>query len=187
MLQAIMFCIIYLGFSPRIATERSNSAENRLEKIQELIESSKYSIHDLSRSEAREPGELYRLNMPFELGLDYGCREYFGKGRRAKSILVLDEQPHRYQAALSDLSGCDIEAHDGDPIKAIRKVRNWFVSEAGLSAHGAARIGYAYATFQEWHYEAQLAAGFSDEDIQDYPTNELLEAMKNWFAAGRPV
>jgi hypothetical protein len=186
-LQAMLFCIVYLGFSPRLSTERSDSGEGRLEKIRELIESSKYSIHDLSRCQATKKGEHFRLNMPFELGIDYGCRQYFGKGREKKKLLVLEEKRYRYQAALSDLSGCDIEAHGGNFQKAVRKVRNWLVSEAGVAADGANRILGAYADFQEWYYERQLAAGFSEEDIQDYPTNELLGAMNTWVAEGKPI
>ena len=72
-----------------------------MEKILELVASSKYSIHDLSRCQAREACEYYRLNMPFELGLDFGCRR-FGAGRLArKVILVLEEERFRYQAAIS--------------------------------------------------------------------------------------
>ena len=186
-LQAILFCIVYLGFQPRLARERSDSAENRLEKIRELIEQSKYSIHDLSRSQATKKGEHFRLNMPFELGIDYGCRQYFGEGRDQKKILILEEEPYRYKAALSDLSGCDIEVHSGDFQKAVRKVRNWLVNEAGAPREGAGRILGKYVDFQEWNYERQLAAGFSDEDIQDYPTKELLDAMIEWVAAGKPI
>ena len=72
LLQAILFCLIRFGFKPRIATERTDSAESRLEKIKELIRSSKYSIHDLSRCQSSGPREHYRMNMPFELGLDFG-------------------------------------------------------------------------------------------------------------------
>ena len=186
-LQAILFCIVYLGFLPRLATERIDSIENRLDKIRGLIEDSKYSIHDLSRCQAAEPGEYARLNMPFELGIDYGCRQYFGDGREAKKILILEERKYRYQAAISDLAGCDIQPHDGDYQEAVRQVRNWFVSEAGVKAVGAARILGAYADFQEWYYEKQLEAGFSDEDIQDYPTIELLSAMNTWVAEGMPI
>ena len=125
--------------------------------------------------------------MPFELGIDYGCRQYFGNGRENKKILILEEKKYRYQAAISDLSGCDIEAHAGDFQKAVRKVRNWLVSEADVAADGASRILGAYTDFQEWYYERQLAAGFSDEDIQDYPTSELLDAMNNWIAEGTPI
>jgi len=186
-LQAVLFCIVYLNFSPRISTERNDSGEYRLGKIRELIENSKYSIHDLSRCQALEKGEYFRLNMPFELGIDYACRKYFGKGREEKRFLILEERKYRYQAVISDLNGCDVEAHGGDYQKAVRKVRNWLVSETGVAADGATRILGAYVDFQEWHYERQLAAGFSEEDIQDYPTSELLESMNSWIAEGKPI
>lgn len=187
LLQAILFCIVYFGLVPRLASESYDSGAVRLERIRTLIESAKYSIHDLSRCQAKSVGEHFRLNMPFELGIDYGCRQYFGKGRDQKKILILEEKAFRYQAAISDLAGCDIQPHSGDYQKAVRKVRNWLVSEAGVQGVGAARILGAYADFQEWYYEKQLAAGFSDEDIQDYPTSELLDAMKDWVAAGQPI
>jgi len=183
----MLFCITYMGFFARISTERMNAAEVRLSKISELIEASKYSIHDLSRCQAKEGGDFYRLNMPFELGLDYGCRQYFGRDRKHKKILILEEQKYRYQAAISDLAGCDIAVHEGDYEKAVRKVRNWLVNEANAVAPGASKILGAYVGFQEWYYEKQLAAGFSEEDIQDYPTKELLSAMQDWIAKGKPL
>jgi len=189
-LQAILFCVIYLGFKPRIATESNNSSDNRLSKIQNLIENSKYSIHDLSRCVSSKKGEYFRLNMPFELGVDYGCREYFGNDRKGKKFLILEEKNYQTKKALSDLAGCDMQAHDGDYQKAIRKVRNWLVSEANLptTTDGAAKIIGAYtADFQEWHYEQMLSRGFSEDDIQDYPTSELLTAMEEWMGLGKPV
>lgn len=125
--------------------------------------------------------------MPFEFGLDYGCRHYMD-GRATKKLLVLEEKPYRYQAALSDLAGCDIETHAGNYAQAIRKVRNWLVGEAAITgADGAQRIIDAYADFQEWYLEKQVAAGFSADDISDYSTPELLAAMKEWVAAGKPI
>ncbi len=186
LLQAILFCLFYLGFIPRIATEKADSGEVRLEKIKQLIEASRFSIHDLSRCQAKAKGEHYRLNMPFELGLDHGCRQY-SADHHDKRILILEEKPYRYQAALSDLAGCDIQSHGGAFDIAVRKVRGWLASEAGLKADGPARILTAYAAFQAWHYESQLARGFSEQDIQDYPTAELLEAMRDWFVQGRPA
>ena len=186
-LQAVLFCVIYLKFNPRIASERIDSGEVRIEKIRGLIKSSKYSIHDLSRCEASAKGEHFRLNMPFELGVDYGCRHFYGKGRENKRILILEEERYRYQSAISDLAGCDIQVHSGDYQKAVRKVRNWLVNEAGAEQVGASRIFGAYADFQEWNYETRLNAGFSEDDIQDYPTLELLTAMKEWVSLGRPI
>jgi len=125
--------------------------------------------------------------MPFELGIDYGCRQYSSGRHRSKKILILEEEKYRYQAAISDISGCDIAAHEGDFGAAVRKVRNWICSEANVKGDGASRIINAYADFQEWYYKRQLEAGFSEEDIQDYPTKELLEAMKEWMAIGKPI
>ena len=88
-LQAVLFCVIYLGFTPKIASQSNDSGENRLTRIQHLIEQSKYSIHDLSRCVAAKKGEYFRLNMPFELGVDYGCREYFGNELMIALMLVL--------------------------------------------------------------------------------------------------
>jgi hypothetical protein len=186
-LQAVLFTITYLGFHPRIARERSNAAENRLEKIRELIEASKFSIHDLSRCQARKKGEPYRLNMPFELGIDYGCRQYAGEHFAEKRILILEERQYRYQAALSDIAGCDIEAHGGNFENAVRKVRNWMVTDAGARNEPASRILGKYIDFQGWHYLRQAAAGFVDEDIQDYPTKELMDAMTLWVESGEPL
>lgn len=147
-LQAILFCVVYLGFNPRLSRERNDSAETRLEKITGLIEACRFSIHDLSRCEAKKKGERFRLNMPFELGIDWACRRYFGSGREQKRFLVLEEKAYRYQAALSDISGSDIQYHAGDFQNAVRKVRNWLVSKAGITADGAARVLARYADFQ---------------------------------------
>jgi hypothetical protein len=76
LLRPLLFTVIYLGYAPRIASERSDSGESRLDKICELIRSCRYSIHDLSRLKAARADEFYRMNMPFELGIDYGARQY---------------------------------------------------------------------------------------------------------------
>lgn len=186
-LQAILFCLVYLGFSPKIATQSNDSAESRLGKIQKLIEESKYSIHDLSRYISSREEEYFRLNMPFELGLDYGCRQYCAEGRDKKKFLILEKKQYQTKQAISDLAGCDFKAHKGDFQIALRKVRNWLVSEAGINARGAEHISDAYADFQEWNYERMLADGFSEEDIQDYPTSELLDSMQEWINLGKPI
>jgi hypothetical protein len=186
-LQAMLFCIVYLGFQPRIGTESLNSADIRLEKIALQIEQSRFSIHDLSRSQAKEAGEFYRLNMPFEYGIDWACRKWRGGKCESKRFLILDEQKHRYLAALSDIAGSDIAYHSGNFQVAVRKVRNWLVSEANIQAEGASRILARYADFQGWYYERQLAAGFSEDDIEDYPTAELLSAMFEWRNLGEPL
>ena len=151
-----------------------------------MIESSRYSIHDLSRCQARAAGEHYRLNMPFELGMDFGCRHFGTTPLSKKVILILEEQHYRYQAAISDLAGSDIEPHGGEFDKAVTKVRNW-ITRFGFERVPPARILADYEEFQRWHYEHQLKAEYSEEDIQGYPTWELLDAMRGWIATNRPA
>ena len=185
-LQAILFCLIRFGLNPRIATERSDSSEPRVEKILQLIKSCRYSIHDLSRCQAQHAGEHYRLNMPFELGVDFGCRNFGSQPLTEKVLLILEEKPYRYQAAISDLAGCDIKAHCGDYAIAVRKLRNWLMDQGGFERVGAAQILAEYEDFQEWYYDRLLAAGFSEDDIQDYSTAELMRAMFEWLEHGSP-
>lgn len=185
-LQGVVFVVALLGFRPRIATERSDSGETRLDKIRELIAESRWSIHDLSRCQAREAGEFFRLNMPFELGIDWGCRA-FRADRADKRFLILEEQRYRFQAAISDISGCDIEVHGGNYERAMEKVRNWLKQTTGCRAPGPSAIRQAYVDFSEWEYEWRLSEGYSEDDIRAYPTFERLEAINEWIERGRPA
>ncbi len=190
-LQALMFGIVALGLTPRLATERMDAGENRLEKIKGLIEASRYSIHDLSRCQSKKKGEHYRLNMPFELGIDFGCRQYSENGREGKKFLILEEQRYRFQATISDIAGCDIQSYGIDiqraPQNALGHVRNWLVSEAGVEPIGAKRLWGQYSDFQEWYWEKKLEQGADEEEIRQYPTSELLSEMFIWQETGRPI
>lgn len=186
-LQAISFCVVYLGLVPRMAPENADNAAARLDRIAELIPQSKYGIHDLSRCKSGAADEYVRMNMPFELGIDHACRRYGGGRLAEKVILVLEHTRYDYQKALSDISGWDIRVHDGDFEKAIFHVRSWLVAKAGAQPVGAARIRGKYIDFQEWYWERERARGSSDEDIKAYPTNELLQAMQEWMRVGQPA
>ena len=181
LLRPLLFTILYLGLTPRIALERSDSGESRLDKIVELVRDSKYSIHDLSRSEASAAGELYRLNMPFELGIDYGCRLFGRPKHREKATLVLESKPHRYKAAISDLSGADIECHYNEPYKVFSVVRHWLKNNCVKAAPGPAQIEAAFTQFMTDDYEALTQEGFSTADVEGLPISELIERMKRWL------
>lgn len=70
-LRSILFTLLYAGLIPRLASEKSDSLEQRIEKILRLIKECKYSIHDLSRVKSKKANQFSRLNMPFELGIDW--------------------------------------------------------------------------------------------------------------------
>lgn len=187
LLRSMLFRVVRLGFSPRLASESSDSGQNRLDKIVKIIRQSKYSIHDLSRCQACASGEYLRMNMPFELGIDYGCRNSGNEYLAEKKFLVLDEIPHRLKAALSDMSGCDYEAHEANHQIVVQCVRNWLVSEANAPQVGAARILDDYEDFQAWYIDAKIDAGGTRDAISRYPTSELLEGMLKWCAINRAI
>ena len=181
LLRPLLYTTIYLGFCPRIALERKNSGEPRIEKIVELIEESKYGIHDLSRIKARKKGEYFRLNMPFELGIDVGCSAY-GRGALAgKEVLILETEPYRYQAALSDLSGSDIEQHGDRPIEVVTKVRNWLAPRSTIRSNdGPSKIWASFNEFMAYNDADLVANGHSRKEIAKFPIGELIERMTTW-------
>lgn len=187
LLQAIAFCLTDMGFFPRLAPENADNAANRLDRIIDLIRSSKFGIHDLSRCKSTSVGEYARLNMPFELGLDHACARFGGGQMAGKAILILEESRYDYQKGLSDISGWDIHAHDGDFIKVVRIVVSWLIRQAGADPVGPAKIQGNYLTFQEWYWEREMARGASEDDIKAYPTVQVVAAMREWVEAGRPA
>lgn len=187
LLEALFFTLILLGYKPRIANEQINTIDARMARIEQIITACEFSIHDLSRCMASHEGEYYRLNMPFELGIDYGLRLYGEDRLRNKKILILSEIAFSRNIALSDLSGCDAEVHSADQETLIRRVRNWFRSQSGGRLPHANKIFGQFLGFQEWHYEKELAHGASKEDILNMPVRELLDAIEDWDQAGRPM
>ena len=105
--DAIVFAVHDAGFVARCALETSDSAQNRLQKIMEIIGACKYGIHDVSRTEPDEAHNLPRFNMPLELGIDLGCRRFGSKNHKQKLLLILDREPYRYQKFMSDIIGGD--------------------------------------------------------------------------------
>jgi hypothetical protein len=186
LLRPLLFTIIYLGFLPRIASERSDSVEYRIQKISELIEQCQYSVHDLSRLRASRVGEFYRMNMPFELGIEYGSRLFGSNVLRTKRCLVLEKDQHEFQKAISDLSGIDIKRHNNEPADIVRAVRDWFVETVGLrGVHSATRIWYRFTDFTSDFYDARVADGFSDDDLDMMPVPEYIDFIQAWAATNR--
>ncbi len=182
LLRPLLFTVVYLGFNPKIALERSDSGEQRIDKICELIEGSKYSIHDLSRLKSKKKGELYRLNMPFELGIDYGCRRFAPRHLKGKRSLILEKGAFDYKIALSDISGVDIKNHGDKPAKLVQAIRNWFVETVGLrDVAGPTAIWYRFNDFAADFYTRRQSEGFSDEDLDMMPVREYIDFIKAWI------
>ena len=176
LLKPMLFTIKKLGFKPRISLERSDSAEVRLEKIKELIENSKFGIHDLSRARARIIGEYFRLNMPFELGIDLGCRIY-NENLNDKKILILEEEKYSVQKSLSDMSFADCKCHKGDAEHLITQLRNWFAENGHIDLPSASSLWDDYNEFLFELYIKKKAERFKDKEIDKLPISELMAYM----------
>ena len=134
---------------------------------------------------AERVGEYYRLNMPFELGVDVGCR-LFQRGRCAsKRCLVLEKERYRYHAAISDMAGSDIAAHNNEPEQVVAILRHWLNKEARLRAPGPTKIWADFNSFMAANYDALTASGYSPRDIEELPIGELIDHIKAWVTANR--
>jgi hypothetical protein len=122
-LRAILFTVYRCGFLPNTALNFDNGLQNRLQKIKDCIQGSKYGIHDISRIESKHG--LPRFNMPFELGLFFGAQCYGNKRQRDKNAIIFDRIPFRYQKFISDLNGVDVKAHKNNISKITKQIRDW--------------------------------------------------------------
>jgi hypothetical protein len=182
LLKPLLFTVIRLDLFPRIASERLDSAEVRLDKIKELIQSSQFSIHDLSRSKSSKKGEFFRMNMPFELGLDLGCKTYNPDEKyQSKKILILESEKYSTQKALSDLSFADCKTHKGEAEEIVYEVRNWFYECGFKNLESASAIWDDFNYFYTDLYEERIKAGFKTKDIDRLPMNEFIDAIFQWL------
>ena len=182
LLKPILFTIVYLGFNPQIASQTADSGEQRINKILSLILKSRFSLHDLSRIRSRRRGEFFRLNIPFELGIDYGSRHATAGYLRKKRCLVLVAQPHDYKQALSDLGGIDAKSHSNDPETAVIALRNWFVETVHLKkAPSGSALWEEFTDFYSDFYDQRKKDGFSKQDIKMMPIREYLSAIRHWL------
>ncbi|HME10934.1 MAG TPA: hypothetical protein VKG25_28010 [Bryobacteraceae bacterium] len=146
--EAIVFAVRELGFFARCALEVDDSSEVRLTRITRIIEQCTYGIHDISSVGLGAPTNLPRFNMPLELGLYLGCKFFGSDAQKKKACLILDSEPYRYRASISDISGQDIHAHHGQPKRAIAEVRNWLANASKTKGlPGGEEIAEHYARF----------------------------------------
>ncbi|MEM6965944.1 MAG: hypothetical protein AAF573_14345 [Bacteroidota bacterium] len=179
-LDPMLFTIVYLGLKPQMA-QTTDSGAVRIDRIINLIRYSKYSIHDLSRMVAKKAGDLARFNMPFELGLDIGIRSASKRSRLStKRNLIVDTEKFRYQKALSDLSGNDIQVYGQSPERLVLIIRNWLTTILHPKQPSGSIIWEEYNEFQTYFEKFTAEEGYDDDDLETLPINELIYLMSKW-------
>jgi hypothetical protein len=96
----------------------------------------------------------------------------------------LEEQPFRYHAALSDLSGSDIMSHSGSPERIVYCVRKWVVQLGFKKTPQAKSIWYEYQRFLAYVMLALQAKGMTEgeakSELSEIPISEFLEFVDDW-------
>lgn len=186
LLRPMLFTLVYVGLFPRLASEKSDSLEQRIEKILRLIKECKYSIHDLSRLRSAKANEFSRLNMPFELGVDYGCRRIAKDHLRTKRSLILEKTRYDIQKAFSDLNGVDIKCHNNNPAQTIRALQHWLIETVGLNDVESPSVMWGkFTEFNKDFYELRKSQGYSESDLRVMPVPQYIRFIKQWAASKR--
>jgi len=136
----------------------------------------------LSRLKAEQVEEFYRMNMPFELGIEYGSR-HFGSGMLGgKKCLILEKERYDFMRALSDLSGVDIKSHSNEPDEIVRAVRDWFVDTVGLQhVERPGAIWFGFNEFSaDFYKERKDFRFFSRKEVDRMPVSEYIDFIKGW-------
>jgi hypothetical protein len=148
-------------------------------KIVRIVGACQLAIHDISRTQLDGTNRLPRFNMPFELGIFFGAKN-FGKGPHArKACLIVDKDQYRYQKFLSDISGQDIGAHSGDFRKVVTVTRNWLSQHARGSIPGDGTIIRDYEAFVRHLPKACRDAGVKPSELI---YNDFLNFVQGWIA-----
>lgn len=116
--------MVSLGLNPK-ATLAIPGGITRLDRIFDLIQSCRYSLHDLSRVELdRTYPPTPRFNMPMELGIAVAWAKL---NPREHTWFVFESQERRAQKSISDLNGTDCNIHGGTEEGVMRELCNAFV------------------------------------------------------------
>jgi hypothetical protein len=179
--HAIVFTVYDMGFKPTCAKDVSNAGQPRFNKIQDLIEDCKYSIHDISRTEVDAINSLPRFNMPLELGLDLGCKRYGRAHLQEKVILVLDFERYRFQRFISDIAGQDIDTHENNEEQAINAVRNWLRLELDPKLVKTPSGSMIYARYQTFQNILPSICAALNWDINNLPFSDYSWSAYDWI------
>lgn len=99
--------------------------DRRMDRIFSLMESCKYSIHDLSRVEVdASPPRTPRFNMPLELGLAIALQRL---GSQSHNWFIFESLLRRAEKSCSDISGTDVYIHQAEVEGVFRQLRNALV------------------------------------------------------------
>jgi len=181
LLLAMIFAIRDLGLKPRSAKHVSDGGRPRINKILELIENCRFGIHDISRTELDPIHSLPRFNMPFELGLDLGCRSYRASEHHDKVLLILDTERDRYRHFISDIAGQEVANHHGKVEPAITIVRDWLRPHLDPLASRTPSGATIYRRYKKFQIDLPEYCQDLNWDVDNLAFADFLWAVHDWI------
>lgn len=167
--------------------EVDDGSDIRFNKLCRIVAECPRSIHDLSRIQLNDEG-LPRFNMPFELGLMMGAKQFGGKKHRSKSALIMVAEPYRMPAYLSDLSGSDPSPHHSRPALAIDNVRRYLHNRPlGAPLPGAQHINAALIDFQSRLPEMAKGLSIKRQEVDAFGDYRTYAHFVVAFLSNNPV
>jgi hypothetical protein len=109
------------------------------------------------------------MNMPFELGIDYGM------SGTQKKFLIFESEPYSIAPAFSDINGWDIASHKSDAQTLLIQFRKWIVAndpnlDEELKEKYSEDIWFTYNVFQKnWNeYKKKHHCKESEISVKEY-------------------
>ncbi len=208
-LPAIAFALLYLGYNPRTASERTGT-RGRLEIIYDLIAHSRLSIHDISPIGEKKR----RHNMPFELGLFMGAIQFgaypgeeelrsralaegvsekFLRERLSRGCFVIVREGVSFETDFSDMNAIDPQQYHGTS-SLIERVRTWIrrremdEGREDCDRSQLKNIGLAGKEFEEFlsHFREKVQPDLG-HDLAQLDFENLKLVIETWLATERRV
>ena len=177
--DAMVFAVHDCGFIARCALEEGDASQVRIDKIYNIIADCRYGIHDISRTELDKNSGLPRFNMPLELGVFLGAKKFGRNEQKRKNCLILDKEQYRYQKFISDIAGQDVPAHNNDPEKMVKAVRDWLLTASDRKTIPSGSI--IWKRYQKFRQELpQIAQAFQLE-VEELIFNDYTFVLAEWL------
>ena len=178
--NAMVFAVHDCGFNARCALEEEDASQVRIDKIYNIIETCRYGIHDISRTELDKTSGYPRFNMPLELGVFLGAKKFGINEQKRKSCLILDKEPYRYQQFISDIAGQDIQAHNNNPEEIIKVVRNWLRNASKRETIPSGSIIWEH--YQDFMRDLPQLAQECQLEIEELIFNDYTLMLLEWLS-----
>jgi hypothetical protein len=127
------------------------------------------------------------MNMPFELGIDYGCRRIAKNYLSKKRSLIFESRRFDVQKALSDLNGVDIKkSHNNNPAQAVQALQHWLFETVGLTQVDSPSVIWDnFTDFRSDLYLRKQIHGYTRNDLKMMPVPQYVRFITQWITLYR--